>query len=365
MSRTEDLYQRGAQAFSDKRYPEAVKFAVDALALDANLAAIHYLLGSALFEMGKFAAAESAFSDCLSCHPKYPLVQYAQLHWALAQVRSGTGRPRNKNLRAPASTRMRRVSIIVCSINPEKFARVCVNYHALLRDIPHEIIGIHDAKSLCEGYNRGIQKANGEILVFSHDDIEIVTPDFAFKLLSYLDRFDLIGTAGTTQLMGPAWVYSGWPHIHGQVGFHNSVTGNLIVQYYGVNGPCAGNAQAMDGVFLATRRHVFDHVRFDQANFDGWHLYDVDFTFSAHLAGYRAAVCNDICVIHDSRGDWGEDWQRYAHVFMGKHGDKLPIGANYDHGEPCSIALESSWEWLAMTKVIAEMVEPASHTTGK
>lgn len=44
MSQVEALYQGGVKAFSEGRYHEAVRFALAALALDANLAAIHYLL---------------------------------------------------------------------------------------------------------------------------------------------------------------------------------------------------------------------------------------------------------------------------------------------------------------------------------
>ncbi len=227
-------------------------------------------------------------------------------------------------------------------------------YHALLADFPHEIVGIHDASSLCEGYNRGVQKARGEIFIFSHDDIEIVTPDLAARVLTYLEQYDLIGIAGTTRLAGPAWVFAGWPHIHGQVGFINDATGQIIVQGYDMRGRCTPNAQALDGVFLAARREVVESVGFDQANFDGWHLYDVDFTFSAYLAGFRTAICHDICLIHDSRGDWGVPWQRYAQTFMVKHGDKLPSGVIPDFGELCSITLGSRAEWLSMTQILTQ-----------
>jgi hypothetical protein len=36
-----------------------------------------------------------------------------------------------------------------------------------------EIIGIHDARSLADGYNRGIAQSRGEHIILSHDDIEI------------------------------------------------------------------------------------------------------------------------------------------------------------------------------------------------
>jgi hypothetical protein len=355
VSRLEHLYQCGAQAFTEQRYHEAVQFALRAIALNANLAVVHYLLGSALLEMGEFGKAAQAFSACLALGPSYPLIQHALLHHALAHVRGSLEQPLHLHVKPQTRANVSCISIIVCSINPVRFARVSAQYHALLADIPHEIVGIHDASSLCEGYNRGVRQARGEFVIFSHDDIEIVTPDFAAKLLTYLQQYDLIGIAGTTRLVGPAWVFAGWPHIHGQVGFMNSVTGQLIVQGYDVRGRCTPNAQAMDGVFLAARREVVERVGFDQSNFDGWHLYDVDFTFSAYLAGFRTAICHDICLIHESRGDWGVEWQRYAQMFMVKHGDKLPSGVIPDFGELCSIALGSRGEWLSMTQIMTQV----------
>jgi len=92
------------------------------------------------------------------------------------------------------------VSVVICSIDAAKFARVSDNYRALYGAREVEIIGIHDARSLAEGYNRGIARARGEHLVLSHDDIEILTPDFADRLDRHLAQFDLIGVAGTTRI---------------------------------------------------------------------------------------------------------------------------------------------------------------------
>jgi len=37
-------------------------------------------------------------------------------------------------------------------------------------------VRIPDARSLAEGYNRGLRRARGDLLLFSHDDVRIVTP---------------------------------------------------------------------------------------------------------------------------------------------------------------------------------------------
>ena len=71
------------------------------------------------------------------------------------------------------------ISVLICSIDAAKYARVTASYQRLLSGYPHEIIGIHDARSLAEGYNRAVQKSGGELLLFSHDDVEIVSGDLA------------------------------------------------------------------------------------------------------------------------------------------------------------------------------------------
>src|SRR5882724_172154 len=109
------------------------------------------------------------------------------------------------------------ISVIICSIHNDRFAAVAKNYSDLLKHEPHEIIRISDARSLCEGYNRGIAASRGDILIFSHDDIEILTADFASRLKEHLANFDLIGVAGTSRLLRGGWQDAGPPYIFGQV----------------------------------------------------------------------------------------------------------------------------------------------------
>lgn len=219
------------------------------------------------------------------------------------------------------------ISIVICSINPEKFQKISQNYTSLLAKEPFEIIGIHDAKSLCEGYNRGIKKSVGEILIFSHDDIEILSIDFVSKLKSHLNNFDIIGLAGTDRVLDGCWVSAGAPHIFGQVA-HADGAG------YGVN--CYDLSKAahlgevatrevrmLDGLFFAVRRAVVQNVQFDEYNFDGFHCYDADFTYSAFLAGFTLGVCNNIAVIHYSHGSFDAVFQKYNQTFITKHANKI------------------------------------------
>lgn len=45
-----------------------------------------------------------------------------------------------------------------------------------------------DARSLCEGYNRGVAMSRGDVLIFSDDDIEIPTRDLCARLLRHIFR---------------------------------------------------------------------------------------------------------------------------------------------------------------------------------
>lgn len=357
-ARVDELYQRGAHAYRAQLYPEAARCAEQAVALDPTLAAIHFLLGSARLELREFRAAEAAFSACQALRPAYPLLLHTAMRCALARARADLASGRMPRITPVEPTARRRVSIIICSVDPQRFDRVCANYRALLGAVPHEIIGIHDARSLCEGYNRGVRRASGEILVFSHDDIEIVTPDFAAKLLAHLARYDLVGVAGTARLTGGNWIDEGWPHLHGQIGSKISKPGSLIVTVYQLHGAAAAEVQAIDGVFLAARREVLERMRFDEETFDGWHLYDLDFTFSAHLSGFRTAVCHDVCLIHNSFGDYGDDWRQYVQRFDDKHRDRLQQGGEPQARERCWIEVASPAEWLLMTEEMISQARP-------
>jgi GT2 family glycosyltransferase len=81
--------------------------------------------------------------------------------------------------------------------------------------------------------------------------------------------------------------------------------------------------QALDGVFLAARAATARALRFDEAAFDHFHLYDLDFTFRAHLAGARLAVCRDLVLLHASRGSYDARWEAYRERFERKFAGQI------------------------------------------
>lgn len=215
------------------------------------------------------------------------------------------------------------VSVIICSIDARKFAQASASYDRALAGVEHEIVGIHDARSLAEGYNRGIDRARGDALVFSHDDVDVLSPDFAACVDGHLATYDLIGIAGTTRLVGGAWYLAGHPFDFMLYIAPHPDSGKPVMIVGGGGTLVVPGAQALDGVFMATRADVARALRFDDATFDHFHLYDLDFSFRAFLAGYRLAVCRDLVLVHYSQGTYDAKWDEHRLRFERKFAGQL------------------------------------------
>ena len=68
---------------------------------------------------------------------------------------------------------------------------------------------------------------------------------------------------------------------------------------------------------------VFERIAFDAVTFDGFHHYDLDFTYAAHLAGFRLGIANDIHILHESPGAHDEKWHHYLARFEQKYASQL------------------------------------------
>ena len=214
-------------------------------------------------------------------------------------------------------------SVIVCSIDPWRFAQISACYERLLARFPFEIIVIHDARSIAEGYNRALHRAHGNIVIFSHDDIQILDPDFGHKIAQRLQKFDILGFAGTTRLETGIWWSAGMPYLFGARATPHPKDINLSI-WNTEPWPVADGIQAIDGLCLIARREAAMETGFDEATFDGFHLYDIDFSFSAWRAGKKLGVCCDIPIMHASQGQYDQTHEKYNRLFIEKHQDALP-----------------------------------------
>lgn len=337
------------------QFTEAQTIARQLLASHPDSAEAYFTLGNVLSESGEQAAARNAFQIALQQDPS---MYIAAINLAASWRSSGDYAPAYRQLLAvqqrlpelreahhllahtvaqecantpstpcshlPTETSsIPLLSIIVCSINADKLAATRRMYAELLADQPYELIHIGDARSLCEGYNRGLNQSHGDVVIFAHDDIEILNPDFTAIIGRALSTADLIGVAGTRRLLCYRWGDAGWPHQQGWVA-HPGDNGGVELAIFRIFAAQADAIQGLDGLFFAARRVVAEAIRFDDQTFDGFHFYDLDFSYRAFLAGYRLAVCNELTIVHHSRGGFDTRWQSYAERFAAKHRATLP-----------------------------------------
>jgi len=221
---------------------------------------------------------------------------------------------------APLPATSQGISFIICSIDDAKFRFINKRLGEICT-VRHEIIRIRDAQSLAEGYTRGIQLARHDTLVLCHDDIDLLCGEALARVLGQgLEQFDLIGVAGPRKLKTAFWLNGGPVNsaglvIHGPAGQPEAP---FSINYYDTSAERRIPVEALDGVFLAGRRKVFETVPFDSETFDGFHLYDIDFTHRCHRAGFRLGVCKDLLLVHSSGGNFGDDWLRYEKRFREK-----------------------------------------------
>lgn len=229
----------------------------------------------------------------------------------------------------PATVAKPEFSVIVCSVNDEKFQSVRAAYTYALAGEAYEIIRIADAKGLAEGYIRGLSSAAGKYIIFSHDDAAPLRPIGA-KLRRHLARVDIVGGAGSDRLDGPAWFTAGPPHVAGQVlnqvwiaGPDGKPTPSFLLSVYGIPSRLVENIQAIDGFWMAANRSILhpDRAWFDTECCPGFHGYDVDFSFSAYKRGVRIGVACDLSLCHASTGGYGDpNWKPHADKLVAKHG---------------------------------------------
>jgi hypothetical protein len=239
------------------------------------------------------------------------------------------------------------ISVIVNSHRPQMAAEISAMYRRLLAGVPYEVIVIADAHSMCDGYTRGTRQAKGDVMVYSHHDIEYLFDDFVTVLEGALSRYDVIGVAGTDKLVNPIWTHAGIGHQFGQV-VHPNNKGTLDVEVYAAPAPIVGGIMAMDGLFLAARREAVERVGWDGETFDGFHFYDIDFTFRAALAGLKLAVVPELGFFHSSLNGPDPNYATYEKRFAAKHDASIRPEPTY----PFQVAIQRVPDRDAARKVL-------------
>ncbi len=226
------------------------------------------------------------------------------------------------------------ISIIISTHNSELFQNVSQNIHETI-GIEYEIIVIenHNKYSISEAYNLGLEKAKYQYLCFVHEDVIFKTQKWGERLISIMsvdNSIGLIGVAGTK-------FKSTYPSALGQSPLLRKLFLRGHIYHWeteytdfdqGKEHKETEDVVCVDGVFLFTKRDVFQNCRFDEKLLTHFHGYDVDFSLQVFYQGFRVIVDRGILLDHHSDGDYSKQ-NTIANRKIGiKWLSKLPVATS-------------------------------------
>lgn len=252
------------------------------------------------------------------------------------------------------------ISVIICSAD-KNVLEGAVNSIANTIGVEHEIITIANKSArlgICEAYNQGAAKARFAILCFMHEDVSFETPGWGHRVIAHLNNKEigLIGVAGgDTKSLVP----SSWPSsiFESEISLIQHYRGNkekgikIIMTGYPEDDSSCKNVACIDGVWMCTRKDVFNRHQFDQEGVAGFHGYDID--YSLQVGGsYRVCVIFDVLIHHYSEGSFSKAWMENCMLISSKWKTKLPYSVR-----PLSRQEFIRQHWTSMNIFIDTMFE--------
>jgi glycosyltransferase involved in cell wall biosynthesis len=234
------------------------------------------------------------------------------------------------------------ISVIVCSradpawtVHERNVAKTAGSAHEYLR-----IDNRSGRYGICAAYNKGIEQARGDILVFIHEDVFFMETNWTAVLAEKFagdPALGLVGVAGTQYLFADrmAWTAAGRPWLRGRV-VHELNAGNEFAMTAFSLDKSDAEVVAVDGLFFAVRRTLFNRVRFDEATFDHFHFYDLDICMQIRET-HRIMVTWDILVKHLSGGKADDSWRDAGKKFLMKYQGRLPASCVATTPDPTKV----------------------------
>lgn len=212
-------------------------------------------------------------------------------------------------------------------VSPEdsesKFSTIKTYDNPYYNDI--EIVSVlNNKEALSVVYNRQKFKAiddGVDLLAFVHDDVKILH-DIVYQCGVDFEKFDLVGVAGPSKVeLNPPALWHimgggfGGGNLHGYV--YHDIDGKRFTSDFGYR---PHRTVMIDGVYMAMNRKMIESdVLFDEDNPAKFHFYDLDFSLSAHLAGFKVGV-GAALIAHESPGlsSYDEEWLKGQDYFLSK-----------------------------------------------
>lgn len=177
---------------------------------------------------------------------------------------------------------------------------------------------------LTELYNKALNEAENKIVIFLHDDIEFKKNNWINKIVKHFKRnpeYGIIGVAGSKEMPESGQWWENPARMYGRV-YHTQNGNTWLSEYSEDLGSNLEEVVLVDGVFFAVHTDRIKEKFNEEVK--GFHFYDVDFSFSNHLAGVKVGVCTDVKINHMSVGQTNDQWDNNRKEFVNRYSDVLP-----------------------------------------
>ena len=216
------------------------------------------------------------------------------------------------------------ITVVYCTrqTNPEHKEHI-IKSSGLHKHI--EVIEIiNNGESLTHAYNRGLNQAKNDIVVFCHDDLTIETKQWGNKLLKQFEKnpeYGIIGVAGSKYMAETGQWWSDKKKMYGRVQ-HTHEGKSWLSAYSADLGHELEEVVVVDGLFFAVNKTKLKST-FNES-VEGFHFYDVTFCFENHLKGVKIGVSTLVRVNHQSIGMTNQSWEDNRIAFAENFKDNLP-----------------------------------------
>jgi len=178
--------------------------------------------------------------------------------------------------------------------------------------------------SLTQVYNKIIDQSSNDIIILCHDDIYFDTKNWGNKILNHFKRnheYGILGVAGSTQLPKSGKWWEDFSKMKGIVNHENG--GKKWESKYSVSkGNQLDDVLLVDGLFIVLHRNRIKKMFSNEIN--GFHFYDVDFSFKNFLSGVKIGVLYDVRITHKSIGQTNDEWEKNRQKFSEEMKSFLP-----------------------------------------
>ena len=231
---------------------------------------------------------------------------------------------------------------VISIINHKKIAKDFLLKGLSLQDTKYELILLENDNNLsynsaAQAYNFGANRAQGDFLMFIHQDVLLTSRSWLKDAENTLSTISNLGICGVVGMLKPQYItdfemYARYALLTtlklsiwvGRYGRGNLFSGYEKEPWWGKKISDILSVQAVDEMLLIVPAKVFEKIKFDETTCDGWHLYGVDYSLAVPKAGLQTCILPNP-IVHLAAGKMSISYYKTLVKLLKKHRNEKMI----------------------------------------